>query len=285
MIIFGWGNTRTKDYGEAYPIYCENCQNEVFYHTSKIRDWFTLFFIPVIPYRKEYWLSCPVCGAGYEIEGRKKRKKAVEMANKAEKFGEGEITQEEWLESVESFENMWLEIGPEERTEHGSEKNEIESNEKEEIPSDGAMVFYIQFLENLPEYPKGENERKRDWGDPIFAVSELDEHYDTTMIMYYEDEENPSKMDLIEVWCYEPTQRIEDNETYARGVFQKFEERVEMLFDEMKGEFEFEIAAEYGDSVPSLSEVVNNKYEPEASHGEQSVGGGDEDGDSPRYIR
>lgn len=283
MIIFGWGHTRTKDYGGAYPIYCENCQNEVFYHISKIRDWFTLFFIPVIPYRKQYWLSCPVCGAGYELEGRRQRKKAVEMAKEAERFDKGEITQEEWLNSVESFENLWLDVEPQERSEYASENDEIESYSEGNVSSEGAMVFYIQFQENLPKYPENEDERKSNWENPIFAVSELDDYYDTTMIMYYNDEDDPSKMDLIELWCYDSIQKVEDTETYARGIFQKFEERVEMLFDEMEREFEFEIAAEYGGSVPPLAEVVSEKYDSEASR-EKSIGGDDYD-DSPRYIR
>jgi hypothetical protein len=31
----------------------------------KVTTWFTLFFIPVIPYKRRYLLACPVCGFAY----------------------------------------------------------------------------------------------------------------------------------------------------------------------------------------------------------------------------
>lgn len=67
MIIFGWGGGRAKDFGPALPTDCPNCNNEVVlrYYTST--KWFSLFFIPVIPYNKRHLLICPICTWGLNL--------------------------------------------------------------------------------------------------------------------------------------------------------------------------------------------------------------------------
>src|SRR5256885_3254529 len=49
-IIFGWGRGRPEDKGAVAPATCPNCKNEVLFRYIVARKWFTLFFIPVIPY-------------------------------------------------------------------------------------------------------------------------------------------------------------------------------------------------------------------------------------------
>ena len=46
--IFGWGRTTDKDAGEAIPVHCFNCNNDVYWHLRSVKKWFTLFFIPVL---------------------------------------------------------------------------------------------------------------------------------------------------------------------------------------------------------------------------------------------
>lgn len=61
FIIWGFGRTTTKRYGFAQPSGCERCGNAVQMELLKITTWFTLFFIPIIPYSTKHCLVCPIC--------------------------------------------------------------------------------------------------------------------------------------------------------------------------------------------------------------------------------
>ena len=67
FILFGWGKQTKKYLSEKEFELCRYC------HKSKLRlveitFWVTLFFIPIIPYKVKYCLSCNNCEAGYEID-------------------------------------------------------------------------------------------------------------------------------------------------------------------------------------------------------------------------
>lgn len=64
FIIYGFGKTTTKDFGTLQTAPCTNCNNQVKKQLVRVRTWFTLFFIPVIPYRTQYFLICPICRKG-----------------------------------------------------------------------------------------------------------------------------------------------------------------------------------------------------------------------------
>lgn len=95
----------------------------------KLRDWFTLFFVPVIPYRKEYWLLCPICGVGYELENRNESKRAVEMANTAREYAEDKIPEEDWVEDIERFEKAWIGVETNAVATPETEQKEIDTNQ------------------------------------------------------------------------------------------------------------------------------------------------------------
>lgn len=122
FIIFGWGNTKTKDKGEAYPTRCSNCQNDVYYHYVKFSKRFTLFFIPVLPYSRKKLLTCPVCGASIELD-RSDRKEAKELNEAAQKFLNDEITDKEFEEKLVAFEH----------TASAIETTEIDDLEEEQV--------------------------------------------------------------------------------------------------------------------------------------------------------
>lgn len=67
MIIFGWGKRTVKHHGDTLPMTCRNCNNKVFYKLVEIKTWFTLFFIPVIPYSSKKVLMCDVCKSGMDL--------------------------------------------------------------------------------------------------------------------------------------------------------------------------------------------------------------------------
>lgn len=68
--IIGFGKVTSKDLGETgQEQQCVWCSARVFYHLILERTWFTYFFIPVLPYRKQYLVACPACGGSVHIGG------------------------------------------------------------------------------------------------------------------------------------------------------------------------------------------------------------------------
>lgn len=63
MIIVGWGHRRDHVLGPVEKMVCPRCQREDFWELVRLGYWATLFFIPVIPYKSEYVLRCPICCA------------------------------------------------------------------------------------------------------------------------------------------------------------------------------------------------------------------------------
>jgi hypothetical protein len=67
MIIFGFGKQTVKEYGDVQGPVCERRGHSEPSRLLRARTRFTLYFIPIIPYRTEYLLVCPVChGAAAE---------------------------------------------------------------------------------------------------------------------------------------------------------------------------------------------------------------------------
>lgn len=103
FIIFGWGNAKEKDLGETYPATCGRCGNQVSYHLVKFWKRFSLFFIPLIPYGRKYFLSCPICSNSIKLDGE--GKKAAKELNEMLKENEGALTEEE-EQKMEELENI-----------------------------------------------------------------------------------------------------------------------------------------------------------------------------------
>lgn len=67
MIIFGWGKTTKKFLGGVMIKSCDYCNTESAWQLTVVRTWFTLFFIPIIPYSKMSCIMCPKCGSYIKI--------------------------------------------------------------------------------------------------------------------------------------------------------------------------------------------------------------------------
>ena len=80
FIIWGFGHNRTKSFGVVGAAVCGRCNNNVQRGLLKVTTWFTLFFIPVIPYRTMYLLICPICGQPEELT----KESFLEMAGQAD---------------------------------------------------------------------------------------------------------------------------------------------------------------------------------------------------------
>ena len=62
MIIWGWGKVTRKTSLDLYfERSCNYCNSTEILEFMCVRTWFTLFFIPIIPYRKQYCITCPKC--------------------------------------------------------------------------------------------------------------------------------------------------------------------------------------------------------------------------------
>ncbi|TYQ16422.1 UNVERIFIED_CONTAM: zinc ribbon family protein [Acetivibrio alkalicellulosi] len=68
MIIFGWGHKTISKFGPVRKISCGNCNNETSWQLQKLTSWCTLFFLPVIPYRFDHLIVCPVCRCCLELD-------------------------------------------------------------------------------------------------------------------------------------------------------------------------------------------------------------------------
>ena len=94
FILFGWGKQTIKLIGVAFKHQCPNCNNEEYWVLQRIITWFTLFFIPVIPYSYKYFLFCPVCERGVYLDNEQLQKiKPVAEAN--QQLIEGKISAEQ----------------------------------------------------------------------------------------------------------------------------------------------------------------------------------------------
>lgn len=61
FLIFSLADRKTKQLGSAGLMDCPRCNNTSEWLIHQQKTYFSLFFIPLIPYRSEYILSCPVC--------------------------------------------------------------------------------------------------------------------------------------------------------------------------------------------------------------------------------
>ena len=67
VLIFGWGGGPVQDRGDVAPIRCPNCHNDVYFHHIHSTRQVSLFFVPVMPYRTDEYLACPVCRQAMQI--------------------------------------------------------------------------------------------------------------------------------------------------------------------------------------------------------------------------
>lgn len=61
FILWGWGKQTRKVVGTVGSRMCNFCNVQSLWQLCIVRTWFTLFFIPIIPYAKSYQISCPNC--------------------------------------------------------------------------------------------------------------------------------------------------------------------------------------------------------------------------------
>src|SRR2546427_3624280 len=102
FIIFGWGNGRKKDLGAAIPFNCPNCKNAVMLHYFTVTNWFSLFFIPLIPLRTRHLMVCPICTRAIKIE-REHVPLAKQLVASSAALSAGSMDEQEYEREVQRF--------------------------------------------------------------------------------------------------------------------------------------------------------------------------------------
>lgn len=110
MIIFGWGKQLIKIIGPVFKHHCPNCGNEDYWILKRISTWFTLFFIPVIPYEWKYFLMCPVCERGLYLKSDQynELKLIAELNNQLVK---GVITNDQYIKKISELQQVEATVG------------------------------------------------------------------------------------------------------------------------------------------------------------------------------
>lgn len=67
FIIWGFGKITRKIVGNVGSRTCNYCNSEAIWQLCIVRTWFTLFFIPLIPYSTKYCISCPNCKSFFAL--------------------------------------------------------------------------------------------------------------------------------------------------------------------------------------------------------------------------
>jgi hypothetical protein len=107
VVIFGWGAGEAQDLGEVAPAGCPNCHNHVFMHHIRSEKKVSLYFVPLIPYGSNEYLSCPTCRHGLELRPEQ-RPEVENMQVATSAFRRGNYLAEAYAKRVERF---WLVLG------------------------------------------------------------------------------------------------------------------------------------------------------------------------------
>ena len=64
-----WGTKGVEGVKESGQFFCPSCNANVPYDHKRIRRFFTLYFIPLIPLGTlQEWIECKQCGGSFETE-------------------------------------------------------------------------------------------------------------------------------------------------------------------------------------------------------------------------
>ncbi len=107
VVIFGWGDGKSKDLGEVAPATCPQCHNDVFLHEVESEKQFSLYFIPLGSYKKNLYLLCPICQFGVQL--RPEDKLTVgNMRAATSVYRRGRVDPSHYRATVDQF---WTRVG------------------------------------------------------------------------------------------------------------------------------------------------------------------------------
>ncbi|MFW0862649.1 MAG: zinc-ribbon domain-containing protein [Candidatus Komeilibacteria bacterium] len=80
MLIFGWGK-KSKKIADVGLMTCRNCMNVAGAEVRELSNKASLYFVPVAKWNKKYYLVCPVCDAGFELDEKSMNELLASVAN------------------------------------------------------------------------------------------------------------------------------------------------------------------------------------------------------------
>ena len=113
MILFGWGFNTHRKYGVLMTQECNLCRKITDWNLCNRTTWFTLFFIPVIPYKSEGCIVCSSCKgfialSDAEFEESRKIVKNLKQGMKEPTYNQINQPQQP-LYPTATIENVWQE--------------------------------------------------------------------------------------------------------------------------------------------------------------------------------
>lgn len=101
LLIFGMRN-RVHQHGPCVAATCPRCHNEVMLTYLVVTRWFTLFFIPLIPFGRRRMLVCPICSWQREVPA-KLEALALEMIGITASWKAKQLDDTEYSRRVDAF--------------------------------------------------------------------------------------------------------------------------------------------------------------------------------------
>lgn len=67
FVIFGFGDKKSEQHQLQKMEHCYHCNNTSHWLITKTTEHFSLFFLPVFPYKSSYFHHCSICNHGNKI--------------------------------------------------------------------------------------------------------------------------------------------------------------------------------------------------------------------------
>lgn len=110
FFIFGFGRQTFKHYGKTEERICGHCHKKAPRILVRITNWFSIFFIPLIPYGAKYVLLCPLCRDAQEVSGEDLQ----DVLNGLKPMDDGDEVNPATPDESDGDQAGWLERGDEE---------------------------------------------------------------------------------------------------------------------------------------------------------------------------
>jgi hypothetical protein len=117
LLIFGMRN-RAHQHGPCVAASCPRCHNEVVLSYLVVTRWFTLFFVPLIPFGRRRMLICPICSWQRQAT-REAEPLALEMIGITAHWQAHELADDEYARRVDAF---WTFVSPDANATHPSDQ-------------------------------------------------------------------------------------------------------------------------------------------------------------------
>jgi len=158
FFVFGWGRQTVKKHGPVQVYHCEHCNNNKTWQLYSRKTWFTLFFIPIIPYSNESLLLCPVCSHGVKIDKDKFNElKTIAQCNMD--LINKKITEEEHSQRMKLIKTNGSKPS---NIKEGSSENNLENNS--EIDLEGKTETQKNYIRQMNEIRKEREKTSSDAG-------------------------------------------------------------------------------------------------------------------------